>query len=138
MQTRYNGRMAGKKDGKIRCVIYDCDGVLFDSLEANRRFFSYFCQALGRGPLTEEELRYGHTHTTREGIRHLFPHDPEMERRAMGLVSRMDPEESAALLNPEPHLIPALRSLKERGILLAICTGRTTSMGIVLKKLVIR
>jgi hypothetical protein len=28
---------------KIRCVIYDCDGVLFDSLEANGRLYSEVC-----------------------------------------------------------------------------------------------
>jgi phosphoglycolate phosphatase len=126
--------MVRKKDGKIRSVIYDCDGVLFDSLEANRWFYSYFCQALGRNPLTEEELRYAHTHTAREGIHHLFPNAPEMERQALEMFSRMDPEESATRLKPEPHLLPALKSLRERGILCAISTSRTTNMGHILKK----
>ena len=126
--------MVRKKDGKIRSVIYDCDGVLFDSLEANRWFYSYFCQTLGRNPLTEEELRYAHTHTAREGIHHLFPNAPAMERQAWEMFSRMDPEESATRLKPEPHLLPALKSLRERGILCAISTSRTTNMEHILKK----
>jgi len=126
--------MAGEKKGKIHCVIYDCDGVLFDSLEANRWFYSYFCRALGRNPLTEQELQYAHTHTAREGIHHLFQNAPEMERQALEMFSRMDPEESAARLKPEPHLLPALKALKERGILRAISTSRTTNMEHILRK----
>ncbi len=133
-ETGYNDGMAGDEKWKIRCVIYDCDGVLFDSLEANRWFYSYFCQALGRNPLTEEELRYAHSHTAREGIHHLFGNAPEKESQALELFSRMDPEESAALLKPEPNLLPALKSLKERGILCAISTSRTTNMEHILKK----
>ena len=30
----------------IRCVIYDCDGVLFDSFEANTRLYNDLCLAV--------------------------------------------------------------------------------------------
>ena len=36
---------------KINCVIYDCDGVLFDSIEANMRLYNDLCAELGREPL---------------------------------------------------------------------------------------
>ena len=130
--------MPGDKNWKIRCVIYDCDGVLFDSLEANRWFYCYFCRTLGRNPLTEEELRYANSHTAREGIRHLFPNAPEKESQALDLFSRMDPEESAARLKPEPNLLPALKSLKKRGILCAISTSRTTNMEHILERFALK
>ena len=53
---------------KIRCVIYDCDGVLFDSLEANGRLYSDVCISIGRPPLSEDELHYVHSHTVFEAI----------------------------------------------------------------------
>ena len=59
-----------------RCVIYDCDGVLFDSLEANRALYNHIAVSMGRGPITEEELRYCHTSTVRESIHCLFKEDP--------------------------------------------------------------
>jgi len=122
------------KKGPIRGVIYDCDGVLFDSLEANRWFYSHLCTALGRDPLAEEELRYVHARTVREGIHHLFRNSPGLEEKALDLFGRMDPQESASRLKPEPFLLPALKSLKGRGILCAISTNRTTNMGYILKK----
>ncbi len=44
-----------KAHWKIRCVIYDCDGVLFDSLEANTKLYNDLCALVGRVPLREEE-----------------------------------------------------------------------------------
>ena len=124
----------GKRTSKIRGVIYDCDGVLFDSLEANRWFYSSFCAALGRDPLTEEELGYAHSHTVHEAIHHIFRNAPEKERQALERFARMDPEESASRLKLEPNIIAALEALKARGIRLAISTSRTTNMGYILKK----
>jgi HAD superfamily hydrolase (TIGR01509 family) len=123
-----------KRASKIRGVIYDCDGVLFDSLEANRWFYSSFCAALGRDPLTEEELGYAHSHTVHEAIHHIFRNAPEKERQALERFARMDPEESASRLKLEPNIIAALEALKSRGIRLAISTSRTTNMGYILKK----
>jgi HAD superfamily hydrolase (TIGR01509 family) len=93
---------------------------------------------LGRTPLTEEELRYGHTHPVRDGIRHLFRHSPEKARQALEIFSRMDPGESAARLKPEPGLLPTLQSLKERGLLLAISTSRTTNMDHILERFALK
>ena len=123
-----------KSTWKIRGVIYDCDGVLFDSLEANRWFYSSFCAALGRDPLTEEELGYAHSHTVHEALHHIFRNAPEKERQALERFARMDPEESASRLKLEPNIIAALQALKARGIRLAVSTSRTTNMGYILKK----
>jgi phosphoglycolate phosphatase len=123
-----------KRTSKIRGVIYDCDGVILDSLEANRWFYSSFCAALGREPLTEEELRYAHSHTAREAIHHIFRVAPEKERLALERLARMDPQVSVSRLKLEPRILPALEALKARGVRLAISTSRTTTMGYILKK----
>ena len=60
---------------KFRCVIYDCDGVLFDSFETNRRLYNHICAFVGRPPLTEEESRYAHMHTVFEAIHFIFRND---------------------------------------------------------------
>jgi len=117
----------GKK-GKIRCVIYDCDGVLFDSLEANRRFYNLIHAAFGRSPLTEEELRCVLSRTVREAIHFLFRNDPGGEQKALDLLPRIDPRETIACLKMEANLLPTLRLLKEKGILRAISTNRSTAM----------
>ncbi len=70
----------------VRCVIYDCDGVLFDSLEANRRLYNHIALSMGRTPLTSEELRYCHMNTVGDSIHCLFREDPETEAKASDVL----------------------------------------------------
>jgi phosphoglycolate phosphatase len=119
---------------KTRCVIYDCDGVLFDSFEVNRRFYNYMCASIGRPLLTEPELRYVHTHTVHEAIHFLSGNDSKVEGRALALLPRIDPQEYIPYLKMEPHLLQTLQRLKEAGIFRAIDTNRSTSMKYIMEK----
>jgi len=123
-----------KGDGKIRCVIYDCDGVLLDSFESNRRFYNHFRTTLGRPSLTEEELKYAHTHTVYEAIHYIFGGDPSLAKQAMELFSKTDPEESIRYLKLEPNLLPTLKVLKGKGIIRAISTSRSTNMKSIMER----
>jgi phosphoglycolate phosphatase len=120
--------MAAKKKPDIQCVIYDCDGVLFDSLEANTRLYNAIAESAGRGVLTDAEVQYCHTHTVYEAIRHLFQTDPEGEKRALEFLKETGFLKFLPYLKMEPHLFEALDALKKKGVKRAICTNRTTSM----------
>jgi len=111
-----------------RCVIYDCDGVLFDSREANRRFYNLIYASFGRPPLKEEELKCVLNRTVQEAIHFLFRNDRDGEQKALDLLPRMDPSETIACLKMEINLLPTLKILKEKGILRAISTNRSTAM----------
>ena len=113
---------------KIHCVIYDCDGVLFDSFEANTKLYNDFCVKMGREPLRPEEMEYVHTHTVFEAIHFIFGRDTEMEKRALELLKQIDLREYIVYLKMEPNLLQTLNRLKEKGIIRAISTNRTTSM----------
>jgi phosphoglycolate phosphatase len=126
--------MTAKKQGNVECVIYDCDGVLFDSLDANSRLYNKIALATGRGELTRDELHYCHTHTVYEAIRHLFPRDDEAEKKALEVLRNIDFKEFIVFLKMEPNLIETLEALKARGIKRAICTNRTTSMKHVMER----
>jgi phosphoglycolate phosphatase len=117
-----------RKNGRIQCVIYDCDGVLFDSLEANRRFYNDLCCAVRQTPLLEEELRYAHVHTTREAIKFFFRGDSELEGKAVEYARRFDPGAYVSHLIMEPNLLPTLAALGEKKIFRAVNTNRTASM----------
>jgi HAD superfamily hydrolase (TIGR01509 family) len=117
---------------KFRCVIYDCDGVLFDSLETNRRLYNYICTSIGRAPLTEEELKYAHMHTVFEAIHFISRNDESLERKALELLPGIDPKDYIPYLKMEPNLLETLKTLKETGIFRAINTNRSTSMRYVL------
>ncbi len=113
---------------KLYCVIYDCDGVLFDSFEANTKLYNDFCVKMGREPLRPEEMGYVHTHTVYEAIHFIFGRDKEMEKRALELLKQIDLREYIVYLKMEPNLLQTLDRLKEKGIIRAISTNRTTSM----------
>ena len=104
--------MGSRKDKQqISCVIYDCDGVLFDSLEANRRLYNHICASMGRKPLTETELGYCHTHTVFEAIHSLFEDDEAGEKRALEFLRhQVDLKQFVEYLIMEPHLLETLNS----------------------------
>jgi len=119
---------------KIRCVIYDCDGVLFDSLESNIRLYNDLCRSVSRPPLTEEEIRYVQSHTVFEAIHFLFGHAGDLEKRAFGELKNIDFRHYIDHLKMEPDLMETLSLLKERDILRAISTNRTTTMRYIMEK----
>jgi phosphoglycolate phosphatase len=126
-----------KKNNKscnLGCVVYDCDGVLFDSLESNNKLYNDLCAHIGRAPLTEDELNFVHTHTVYEAIHFIFCYDIEQERKALALWQQIDIREYLAYLKMEPHLLETLDFLKSRGILRAICTNRSTTMPIIMER----
>ncbi len=113
----------------VACVIYDCDGVLFDSLEANRTLYNHIATSTGRGTLTEEELRYCHMNTVHDSIRCLFPDDPAKEAEAVRfLKEKVDFKDYVPYLKMEPYLLETLATLRRQGVKTAISTNRTTSM----------
>jgi HAD superfamily hydrolase (TIGR01509 family) len=117
-----------KEKWKLKGVIYDCDGVLFDSFEANTRLYNDLCAKLGREPLREEEMTFVHSHTVYEAIPFLFGGEGELSKKALETLRQTDWMEYVAYLKMEPFLLQTLNLLKATGILRAINTNRTTSM----------
>jgi phosphoglycolate phosphatase len=113
---------------KIRCVIYDCDGVLFDSIEANKKLYNDLCALVGRGPLNEEEVKYVHMHTVYETIQLIFGKENGLEKKALEALKGIDWRDYVAYLRMEPYLFQILNLLKANGVLRVINTNRTTSM----------
>jgi phosphoglycolate phosphatase len=117
-----------KEKWKVKCVIYDCDGVLFDSFQANTNLYNDLCALVGRVPLKQEEMQYVHTHTVYEAIRFLFGREDDLEKKALESMKQVDLRNYIVYLKMEPHLFQALEKLREKGILRVINTNRTTSM----------
>jgi HAD superfamily hydrolase (TIGR01509 family) len=123
-----NSMNSRKTLGKTRCVIYDNDGVLFDSIESNRKLYNDLCLSMGRGALREEEVQYIHSHTVYEAIHFLFGHDEGLEKKVRESMKQIDLRQYIVYLKMEPFLLHMLNLLKGNGIFTAINTNRTTSM----------
>ena len=123
-----NSMNSRKTSVKTRCVIYDNDGVLFDSIESNRKLYNDLCLSMGRDALREEEVQYIHSHTVYEAIHFLFGHDEGLEKKVLESMKQIDLRKYIVYLKMEPFLLHMLNLLKGNGIFRAINTNRTTSM----------
>jgi phosphoglycolate phosphatase len=121
----------------VRAVIFDCDGVMFDSKEANAAYYNQLLSRFNLPPLTEEELEFVHMHTVRQSVEYMLKRRGGEGARLLSGVS-----ESLALLNYadflgymkiEPSLKEILTYLRPR-YRTAISTNRTTTMPMLLER----
>jgi len=117
---------------KIKAVIFDCDGVLFDTALANRKFYDAVLASFGKPELTREQFVNVHMMTVTAAIKYLFPEKKEIEEVYTSLknigYARFIP-----YMKMEEGLVRLLETLKERGFIRGIATNRTNTMDQVLK-----
>lgn len=111
----------------IELVIFDCDGVLFNSLEANKRYYSAILEMVGRAPLRSDELASVHMLTTDQAIHLLFRDDPVRKAQAFQVASRLNYADFIPFMDFEPGVPETLNAIKHH-IRMAILTNRTTTM----------
>ncbi len=114
----------------IKGVIFDCDGVLFNSLDANRQFYNLVRQRLGFLPMTPDEERYVHIHTVKESLAYILPADKL--KKADEVCKEIDYREIVPYMYVEEGLLPLLDLLRSKNIKMAINTNRTNTMELLL------
>jgi len=114
----------------FEAVAFDCDGVMFDSSEANRAYYNKVLLHLGLPAMTAEQAAYAHMHTVDESLQHLID-DPQALAAAQQYRRRMGYLDFIRLMVMEPHLKTLLAKLRP-AIRTAIATNRTDTMGRVL------
>ena len=116
---------------KISAVIFDCDGVLFDSRQANINFYNHLLGHFGLPPMAEDAISFVHMHTADESVRFIFRGTPYVEE-AQAYRMKMDYRPFIKNMIMEPGLKELLRWLApEFG--LAIATNRSNTIGDVLE-----
>jgi len=119
------------KRSELRLVIFDCDGVLFESWKANVAFYNAVLASVGLPPLDDEARRLCHTLSSPQLYARLFPGDPRMQQRIAETARKTDYGPFYALMEPAAELAPTLRRLRTH-CPLALATNRgTTVRGVV-------
>jgi phosphoglycolate phosphatase-like HAD superfamily hydrolase len=62
----------------IAAVAFDCDGVMFDSAEANIAYYNQILAHLGRPAMGAAQAAYCHSHTVGESLSHLLTDAPHL------------------------------------------------------------
>ena len=117
----------------LKLIVFDCDGVMFDSKNSNCHFYNHLLDRFGRPPMSESELDYVHIHNTASSIAHIFRHYPEQDLREVDRYRlSCDYSPFLQLLEMEKDLLPFLE-LTSPQYHLAISTNRTNTMEPLLK-----
>jgi phosphoglycolate phosphatase len=115
------------------CVVaFDCDGVLFDTVEANRAYYNHILAHFGRPAMDERQLHYVHIHTVQQCMVHLFANDADRQAAAAFRAS-IDYGQFLKYLTIEPHLKALLDWMGNR-YKTAIATNRTDTMDRLLRE----
>jgi HAD superfamily hydrolase (TIGR01509 family) len=117
---------------ELKLVIFDCDGVMFDSKNANKHYYNHILAKLGHPPMTAEELDYVHIHNVMRSVRHILRNHPEDIDRAEEYRADLDYQPYLKYMIMEPDLIEFLEYLQAHAIDAAISTSRTTTMNAIL------
>jgi len=116
----------------LKLIIFDCDGVLFDSREANRAYYNHLRKQFGCPPMDEAELNYVHSHNVMDSVSHIFRTYRDIALEAVNRYrTELNYEPFLNHMLMEPDLMAFLRLIKP-GYHTAISTNRTTTMSMIL------
>jgi phosphoglycolate phosphatase len=118
----------------LKIIVFDCDGVMFDSKNSNCQFYNHLLKHFGRPPMSEAELDFVHIHSTTTAIAHIFRHYPEQDLQEVDRYRlTCDYAPYLQLLEIEKDLITFLEITYPR-YHLAISTNRTNTIEPLLRR----
>ena len=118
--------------GPIKVVIYDCDGVLFESKGANEAFYNRILDRFDLPPMRTDQLDYVHVSTAEQAVDYLFQGTGLTEEAQAFRLEELDYNEFVSLMRLEPQVKETLNALRPK-YLTAIATNRGLTMPRVLK-----
>lgn len=115
----------------LKVIAFDCDGVMFDTREANREYYDQLLAHFERPPMSPDQLDFVHINTVDKSVAHLFEPaliaDVNAYRRTIGYLPFIK------YMRIEPDLKPLLQGLR-RTYRTAVATNRTDTMDRVLEE----
>jgi phosphoglycolate phosphatase len=116
----------------LKLVIFDCDGVMFDSKDANRKYYNHLLEKFGYPVMDLEEEEYVHSHNVLASVSHIFRQYPHEIDRVHAYRKYLDYTPFLKYMRIEPDLKEFLQYLKPK-YHTAISTNRSTTMDAVMK-----
>lgn len=116
---------------RFKGFIFDCDGVLIDSLKANVVYYNKYRTHFGLPPMTPEDEHYTHIQNVYDSLRRIVP--AEHYEAALAYRSQIDYRDMLPFLCREPGIRRLLGFLKAAGFLLGVDTNRMDTVHLVFK-----
>ncbi|MFZ5452943.1 MAG: HAD family hydrolase [Thermodesulfobacteriota bacterium] len=115
----------------LKLIAFDCDGVLFDSRQANIAFYNAILQQFDLPPLTPPAVEYVHSHTVFASLEYLFRGYPDLEA-VRQFARSLDYHPFIPMMVEEPYLREFLEFLRPN-FASALATNRSTTTRAVLQ-----
>lgn len=116
----------------IKLIVFDCDGVMFDSKPANREYYNHLLRHFGKPDMNEEELEYVHIHNVSNCITHIFKNHHDVSQSD---INDFREQLDYAIFLPhfvmEKDLVEFLETVKDK-YKLGISTNRSNTMELLL------
>ncbi|MBQ9406804.1 MAG: HAD-IA family hydrolase [Desulfovibrio sp.] len=106
-------------------VVFDCDGVMIDSREANNIFYNRVLAYFGLPPMTPEQERYSFMATGMQALLHIVP--PHLHGQIAYVISHcvIYDRDIVPLLRLRPGFRDFVQELWNRAVRMAVHTNRT-------------
>lgn len=110
----------------LKIIAFDCDGVMFDTNNANMAYYNQILNHFGMPDMTKEQFAYCHMHTADQSIAWLFE-DVKIRKAAHDYRKKMSYMPFLKYMEVEPYLKPLLLRLKPK-YKTAVATNRSDTM----------
>ncbi|MDT8419589.1 MAG: HAD-IA family hydrolase [Desulfuromonadales bacterium] len=118
---------------QVRGIIFDCDGVLFESRSANLAYYNRILAAFGYPSVTADQAERAHLcHTASSPVVLAELLEPDHVEPALEFAAQLDYREFLSFMTPEPSLTEMLEALATE-LPLAVATNRGKSIHAILK-----
>ncbi|PLX69821.1 MAG: HAD family hydrolase [Denitrovibrio sp.] len=118
-----------------KILVYDCDGVLFNSTEAIKGYYDFVFDKFSL-PLidwtNEENLKLAMMSTSKEIIR-AFATSDDLSDEILTFAAQTNFRKFLPLMIPQPKVYETLEKLVEMGHTLTVCTNRGISLAYLLE-----
>jgi HAD superfamily hydrolase (TIGR01549 family) len=111
----------------IKAVIFDCDGVMFDTSEANKMFYNELLDHFDKPMLTEEQFTKVHMYTVTSALEYLFPEMQSLEK-VYKVLKTIGYNKFIKYMHMEAGFRELLAKLKQKGYIRGVATNRTNTM----------
>ncbi|KPA18723.1 haloacid dehalogenase [Candidatus Magnetomorum sp. HK-1] len=118
---------------KYELIIFDCDGVMFDTRWVNRLYYNHMLAHFNLPEMTDEQFEYSHSHSAIDAVRYLCgPHNiPEQD--IINYLKNINYAKYISHMIINPELKPLIKAIRPP-CKTAIATNRSDTMPKVMER----